>query len=288
MLLPILNALVYAGLAVGLGAIVVRFLLLPRCGLAVSEAAPPLRLAATGGAIAAAAVLVLAPLRVALQLAMLGEPGEPWRPLLGAILADTALGRAMQLQAIWAAAALMGFTIARVGRERGWKAAGIAMLVLAATPALGGHPAAAANPMLAVTVATVHVIAAGAWLGTLFHLWRSLCALSGATGAAMIKAFHAVALGAAGALLATGAYQTWSAIGSPADLVTTVWGGVLVAKLVGVGVIALLGRDHWRHAETQMARGESGAVRASFARELLFAAIVIVLSGVLSSTAPPG
>ena len=65
---------------------------------------------------------------------------------------------------------------------------------------------------LAVIIATLHVIAAGAWVGTLFHLWRSVRSVSEATVGAMLRAFHPVALGSAGLLAATGAYQAWIAL----------------------------------------------------------------------------
>lgn len=269
MLLPLLNAVLYAGLAIGIGAVVARFLLLSRCGLPVPERVPPLRLAATAGAFAAAAVLLAAPARIALQLAMLTEPGEPWTPMLRVILVDTGLGRAMQLQAIWGAAALMAFTVARTGRDRGWKAAAVAILVLA------------------VTVATLHVIAAGAWVGTLFHLWRSVQLVSEATVGAMLRAFHPVALGSAGILAATGAYQSWTALGGAGDLLLTSWGRLLVAKVLLVIVVAALGHRHWKTAEGRLAGGERTALAASFARELLFAAVVIAITAVLASSAPP-
>ena len=287
MLLPLLNAALYAGLAVAIGAVVARFLLLPRCGLSLSERAPPLRLAATAGAFAAAAVLCAAPARIALQLSMLTEPGEPWSPMLRVILVDTGLGKAMQLQAIWASAALMAFTVARSGRDRGWKAATVATLILAVTPGLAGHPAAAARPTLAVIIATLHVIAAGAWVGTLFHLWRSVRSVSEATVGAMLRAFHPVALGSAGLLAATGAYQAWIALGGPEDLISSAWGRLLLAKLCFVAVIGALGHRHWKTSGARLASGDRAAVAASFGRELLFAALVIGLTAALASSAPP-
>lgn len=287
MLLALLNAALYAGLAIAIGASVARFLLIPRCGLSISERTPPLRLAATAGAFAAATVLVAAPARIALQLAMLTEPGEPWSPMLGVILGDTGLGKAMQLQAIWASAALMAFTVARSGRDRGWKAATVATLILAVTPALAGHPAAAEDPSLAVSVATLHVLAAGAWVGTLFHLWRSVRCVSEATVGAMLRAFRPVALGSAGLLAATGAWQAWAALGAPGDLIGSAWGRLLIAKLLLVAVIGVLGHRHWKTSGAQLAAGDRASVAASFGRELLLAALVIALTGSLASSSPP-
>ena len=287
MLLPLINAAIYFGLAIGIGAMIVRFLLLPRCGLAHSERVPPLRAAATAAAFAAALILIAAPLRLVLQVSLLADPGEAWLPLMQTVIVDTALGRAMQLQAIWAAAALMAFTVARVGRDRGWKAAGIGILILAATPGLAGHAAAAERPMIALTVATLHVLAAGAWVGTLFHLWRATRSVSESTVSAMIRGFHPIAVGSAGVLVATGAYQAWLALGGLGDLTSSVWGRLLVAKLVAVLVVAALGHRHWKTAEARLANGEQKGLADSFLRELKFAALVIVFTAFLSSSAPP-
>lgn len=288
MLLPLLNAATYAGLAVVIGAVVVRYLVLPRSGLAHSERVPPLRVAATAAAFASVAILLAAPARLALQVAQLADPGESWAPILRTVLVDTSLGRAMQLQAIWAAAVLMAFTVARVGRARGWSAATIGTLVLAATPALAGHAAAAEHPLLAQIATTLHVLAAGVWIGTLFHLWRALHCVSASTVLAMVRSFHPLALIAAGTLGASGAYQAWIALGAPSDLVTTPWGRWLTAKVAVVAVIGLLGQRNWKSAEPRLAAGETGALIGSFGRELAFAVLVIALTGILASTATPG
>ena len=287
LLLPLLNAVVYTGVAIGIGAVSVRFLLLTRCGLALSERVPPQRSAATAAALALGAVLLAAPARIALQVSQLADPGEAWGPILSGVLVDTSLGRAMQLQAIWAAAALMAFSVSRVGRQRGWFAAAVAMVILADTPGLAGHPAASDHPTLGLTISALHVLAAGVWIGTLFHLWRATRAVSESTVAAMLTAFHPIALGAAGVLLATGLYQAYSALGGVGQLATTGWGRVLSAKLLLVLVVAALGRRHWKTAEVRLAAGERAALTRSFALELRFAGFVFALTAVLASVAPP-
>lgn len=287
LLLPLLNAVVYTGLVIGIGAVSVRFLLLSRCNLSLSERVPPLRNAATAAAFGVAAVLFAAPARLALQVSQLADPGEPWSPILSTVLVDTSLGRAMQLQAIWAAAALMAFAVSRVGRQRGWIAAAIGMVVLADTPGLAGHPAASDQPALALTMSALHVLAAGVWIGTLFHLWRATRSVSESTVSSMLAAFHPVALGAASLLVATGAYQAWHALGGVTQLATTGWGRVLSAKLLLVLVIGALGRRHWKTAEARLAAGERAALGRSFALELRFAGFVLALTAVLASVAPP-
>ncbi|MFN0099258.1 MAG: copper resistance D family protein [Gemmatimonadaceae bacterium] len=279
------NFLLFTGLTIAIGAVTLRYLLLTRSGLSVSERAPTARHAAGGGAIGAALILVATFVRAAVQVQAFADPGEPWLPVLRAIL-DTGLGRALQLQAIWSAAALMAFSVARLGRQRGWSAAAIAMLVCSLTPALGGHAAAAEQPTLAMTAATVHVLAAGAWIGGLFHLYRASGVASELTLTRLLQAFHVVALSAAGALAFTGLYHVWTLLPAPSALWTSAWGRLLVSKLVVLGGVLWLGYRHWKGSELSVATGDRVGLRTSLAREVALALLVLLLTGVLTSVTP--
>jgi copper transport protein len=278
---------VYGALAVVIGAVALRWLLLPRCGFVASEGAPVARLAAKAGMAAAAVMLLAVPGRVALQLADFLEPGEAWRPALDAILFSTQSGKAAQLQMVWATAALLSFSVARSGRTRGWRAAGVTALVLALTPGLGGHPASSARPVLAMTFATMHVLALGMWIGTLFHLLRTARALSDRTLQVLLAAFHPVALGAVGVLVVSGAYASWTTLRGPADLTATPWGSLLLLKLALFSAVGALGAWHWRTAGRRLAGGGGAALRRSLALEVALAAAVILVTGFLAGTAPP-
>lgn len=285
-MIALANILLFTGLTIAIGAVTLRYLLLTRSGLAVSERAPAARHAAGGGAIGAALILVAAIVRAAAQVQAFADPGEPWLPVFRTIL-DTGLGRALQLQAIWSAAALMAFSVARLGRQRGWSAAAIATVVCSLTPGLGGHPAAAERATLAMTAATIHVLAAGAWIGGLFHLYRASGAASELTLTRLLNAFHNVALGAAAALAFTGLYHVWTMLPAPAALWLSAWGRLLVAKLLVLGGVLWLGYRHWKGSEQSVAKGDRAGLRASLARELGLALLVLVLTGVLTSVSPP-
>ena len=287
MIAALLNGALFAGLTVALGAVSMRFALLTRCGLSLSERSPAARHAATGAAWAAALVLVAAPARALLQVAALTEAGEPWMPMLRLVLVTTSLGKALQLQAIWAAAALMAFSVARMGRERGWIAATIAVAVLSLVPALSGHAAAAPHPTLVMTAATLHVLAAGIWIGGLFHIWRSTGVASDATLLLLLRAFHAVALTAATVLIVSGGYQTWVNLGPVANLFGTPWGLLLVAKQILVLAVLAFGYRHWRRAEAAVTDGTRDALRTSLGREFAIAAVVLAVTAVLTTTATP-
>jgi putative copper export protein len=276
--------LLYAGLTLALGAVTVRYLLLPRSGLAVAERAPALRDSAKYGLAGAAAMLVAAPLRALAQLLALADPGDAWGPLLRTIISETSLGRALQLQTIWAAAALMAFSVARLGPQRGWSASAITTLVLALVPALAGHAAAADRVVPAQVAVVMHVLGAGAWIGTLFHLWRIARKASDATFTRALAAFHTIALGAAAMLALSGAYHIWTILESPSQLATTLWGRLLLTKLALLGGVVWLGYRNWKGAELQLSTGGRAALRRSMQRELLLALAVLVVTGVLTNT----
>lgn len=281
------SAALYAALAIVIGAGGIKWLLLPRSGLTVSERAPVERAAAGAAMLASVAILLAVPARVALQLGDLLKPGEPWQSALSAILFSTQSGKAAQLQMVWAIATLLAFSVARAGRIRGWRAASVAVVVLAMTPGLGGHPASAARPILAMTVATMHVLAAGLWMGTLFHLWRVSRAGNEHATQRLVTVFHRVALSAAGVLVLSGIYASWTTLGGLGNLFSTAWGGLLATKLGILLIIVAFGVWQWRTADARRASGDRARFAHGVGTQLLLALAVIAVTGFLAGTAPP-
>jgi copper transport protein len=283
--LPAIAALLlFAGLTLAVGAVTVRYLLMPRSGLAVTERAPALRDSAKYGMIGAAAVLVAAPLRLLAQVMALAEPGDAWGPLATTILTQTSLGRALQVQAVWSAAAAMAFSVARLGPNRGWSASTITTVVLAIVPALSGHAASADTVIPAQVAVVMHVLGGGAWIGALFHLWRIARKASDATLTRLLGAFHGIALGGATMLAISGAYHMWTILDAPSQVATTAWGRLLLAKLALLGAIAWLGYRNWRGSEAQVAAGDRAQLRTSMRKELLLALGVLIVTGFLTNT----
>ncbi len=281
------SAALYVALVIVIGAVGLRWLLLPRSSI-TGPARERIERAAAGSAmLATVAVLITVPARVALQLLDFLEPGEPWRPALNAILTATQSGSAALLQMVWATAALLAFSVAKTGRVRGWRAATFAVVVLAMTPGMGGHPAAAEQPVFAMTVATLHVLAAGAWIGTLFHLWKAAHAADEAETRSLISAFHRVAMSAAGLLLLTGLYAALTMLPTFGDLFTSAWGRLLLAKLALVAAVAGFGAWHWRAAEARIASLGTLSVGRSIGLELSIALGVLLVTGFLAGTSPP-
>lgn len=282
----LLGAALYAALAVMIGALGVHWLVLPRCGLVATERAPVDRRTAGTALIAAAFTLLIVPARVALQVQDFIEPGEAWQPALGAIL-GTASGQSSQLQMVWATAALLAFSVARAGRARGWITASVAVVVLAMTPGMGGHPAAAEQPIVAMTVATMHVLGAGLWLGTLFHIWRATSVATIATVERTVAGFHRIAMGSVAVLAISGGYAALTMLPSVNALFNTPWGLLLVTKLALLAVVLAFGAMHWRTAALKYSRGAHGSVARSMAMELAVALALVIVTGFLAATAPP-
>lgn len=283
MLAPIVNFAHYAGLTLAVGAVTLRYFVLTRSGLALSERTPALRDAAKYGMAGAAAVLVAAPLRALVQLLALRMPGDEWSVLLRAV-AGTALGRTLMLQAVWAAAMIGTLAVARLGAQRGWSGAFITTLISAGIVSMTGHAATAEHPLIAQGSVVLHLLGAGAWIGTLFQLWRMARKASESTLTAILKAFHGVALTGAAMVAVSGAVQVWSIVERPAQLWSTLWGALLLAKLAALGGVLFLGYRHWKGAEQQVGMGVRAQLRASLIKELWLAAVVLALTGALTST----
>ncbi|SDC57731.1 copper transport protein [Geodermatophilus telluris] len=229
--LPAARTLGFAGLAVGLG--VPAFLVL--CWPAGWASSRVRRLTTVGlGAVATGAVLTFllqgpytagAGLGSVLDPALLATTGASSFGL-------TTLGRA--LLALLLAAVLLPLW-RRAAPPQPQEAAGLAVLAggVVLTTAAVGHPVAGALPVLATAVAAVHVAAMALWLGGLVALLAGLVRPGADAGelAGALPRWSRLASGAVAALVVTGVVQSVREVGSPAALVSTTYGRLLLAKL---------------------------------------------------------
>ncbi|WNV76691.1 copper resistance CopC family protein [Geodermatophilus sp. DSM 44513] len=113
-------------------------------------------------------------------------------------------------------------------------AGGVLAVALVATFAAVGHPVAGPLPGLAVAAAAVHVAAMAVWLGGLAGLLGGVLReqAPAADVARALPPFSRLAAGSVTALVVTGVVQSVREVGSPAALVTTPYGWLLLAKLV--------------------------------------------------------
>lgn len=194
----------------------------------------------------------------------------------------------------------IGFALAR-RVAAGWLLAAIGVLMAAITPALTGHAIASpVAPAWAVIFDALHVICAGAWIGTLATIVfaalpvlraRLNTAGSGSFGSALlpiVRAFNPIALGAVGLLVFSGVVSARYRVGTLSALVGTTYGKLLLVKLGLVLLVALAGAWNWRRLTPALSDDRSAFnLRRSAMIELTVAAFVLAVTAALVVTSPP-
>ena len=219
--------------------------------------------------------------------------------LLDALVTGTVWGSGWTLQVVATVAFFFGLMISRAphGRSVGWTGAAVAALLLAAVPALSGHAAAVEGwTALAFVSDWLHVLGAGAWVGTLATL--VLAGLPAAAFASegegtaafarLVGAFSPVALTGAGLAAATGVVNSLFHLGSVPQLWETPYGRMLLLKLALLGVVAWLGFYNWRYVLPALHTPASPArLRRTAGTELAAGVAVVLATAVLIALPPP-
>lgn len=144
----------------------------------------------------------------------------------------------------------------------------------------------------------LHEVAASLWIGTLFVLVvAGLPAVlrsdlpterRGALVADMVASFSPVAIGASLLLVITGITTAWRHLKFVAALWTTPYGYALDIKLLLVATVIALGAWNWRRMRPQLGSEQAGrSIHRSAMRELFFAGLVLLVTGVLVSLPSP-
>jgi copper transport protein len=213
---------------------------------------------------------------------------------MAANVLGTTWGRGWMIQATGAGLACAGYLLAQRGRRSGWALALVAAPAIALASALMGH-AAAASRLHALSVGgdALHVLSAGAWIGTLFIIARVFAVRRGLTDAAelvaaLVEAFHRVAISSVALLLTSGLVSLVLRVDRLRDLPGSPYGDALFVKLALVAVVAGFGAVHSRHAARRARAGAARSVARTLAAELVFAALAVAMTAVLIGTEPPG
>jgi copper transport protein len=269
-------------------------LLVPRLAAPMRALAPTLEtIAAATGAWGAFALAVVAAPRLWLQARGLVDAGDPVWPMAANVLATT-WGRGWMLQSTGAALAGAGFFLAMRGRRSAWGLVLMSALAIAIASALMGHAAATSRfHSLSVGGDALHVLSAGAWIGTLLVIARAFATRRGRSDAgellaALVEAFHRVALASATHLLGSGVASVLIRVERIRDQPGSAYGNTLIVKLVLVAVVAAFGAAHARGAARTARAGATRTVARSLAVELSVAALAIATTAVLVGTEPPG
>ncbi len=234
---------------------------------------------------------------LAVQAAEFRDPFDPFWPQLSTLILHTLWGRTWLIQVGLAAVAFVAFTgTAKTNGSGWWHLATITALAAGISPAFTGHSFATEHLRgLAMAADAVHLLAAGAWLGGLLVL-ASTCggALRSSTAGhdyipRSVTAFSPLALGAVTTLILTGTFAAWLHVGSLSQLWASPYGRVLTAKLLLVGVMALLGAYNWKRVTPRLGDpdGQSEFVRRSARAELVVGVLILAATALVVASPMP-
>jgi putative copper export protein len=295
---PLTGWLLFAALVTALGGLAGRFLIAPRLGPQPDPVGRWLGEASGGLAVAGGFLLPLAMgLVFYRQLAEFRDPFVPWTEDAELLLSGTAWGTTWTYAAAGAVVAAVGLALGTVGARSGWLLGGAAVMALSAFPALTGH-ASASGPLrpLTLTADTLHVLAAGGWIGSLAFVltaergWRRRRREGGPESLLplLVPAFSPVAMACVATLVLTGLTASWIHLPGPGALVSSRYGRLLSLKLVLVAGVAGLGWVSWRKLTPRL--GETSrrdALRGAATIELMVAHRVRLVTAMLVVTPPP-
>jgi|GEM_PF-445200 len=158
-----------------------------------------------------------------------------------------------------------------------------------ALQSLLGHSAAADDRLL-VWLVSLHVLAAGAWLGGLLPLWHWLRTSSASTsqGPAQraVSRFSWLGLAAVITLVLTAWWQAEGLIGDLGGWLGTPYGWLALLKTLGFGLLLGVAALNRLVFTPRLQRGDARALRLSIAWEAALGLLVIGLAVALASLQP--
>jgi copper transport protein len=166
--------------------------------------------------------------------------------------------------------------------------AGVA-LTLSFTQLFPGHGTIGRWAPFATLFSVGHVLAAGAWLGSLAVLGMALLRTERLDRIRSSSVFSSIATVSLFVLLVTGAFASVRQVGSLRALTSTTFGKVLLAKLVLVALVGLLGLRNRRRLPNMVDRTAHGSIdnfRRSVLRESQLSITIVIASVLLSSLEP--
>jgi len=285
----------FVSLATTVGAVSGRWVILPRNGTAGTVPSRSLYAAAARlgkrATLLLGASLVLVFVRQALEF---HDPFTPWPTDVRVLLLGTTWGPTWMAAVAATVVARGAFGLAARGRAGGWISASVAVAALGAFPAFTGH--ANAGPLRGFTLMadTLHVWAVGGWIGGLalvLSLERHLGPRGGEGQPSLLPTlvprFSRLALVCVPILVGTGVSAAWIHLGSPAGLVDTAYGRVLLVKIALVLAVLALGALSWRRLSSALdGHGGQAALRRAATVELVVANVVLAVTAVLVRMPP--
>jgi copper transport protein len=207
-------------------------------------------------------------------------------------LVGTAVGTALIARAAGIAVMLLGLAVAatagrtrRFARLAGMIVFGLGSIGCVVAHAASGHAAAGRWPVWStVLVQSLHIVAAGAWLGGLVVLVAELRARTVSERA--IRWFSNLAAVMLVVVTVTGVTRGYHELADWEGVFTTSYGWFVVAKIALLVAIALLGAmNRWRHVPIAAAAPQP--LERTARAELSLAVIATIAAGVLGALPPP-
>lgn len=191
-------------------------------------------------------------------------------------------GRALVVAAVLATAAAVAVASGRAATRSGAAGLLVGALTGLVPQQLAGHAATADHHRLAQTALVVHVLGAALWLGGLGSLL-----LQRVDAAATVPRFSRLALGCAGAVLASGVLSAALVLDELSALWTTGYGGLVLAKSAALGLLLAAGAAHRRRSLPALLAGSSSAFHRLAVAEVALMAAVLGLASALTRTPAP-
>ena len=197
------------------------------------------------------------------------------------------------------AAILLGLFAHRLASQRrrgSWPLLTFTTFALAWSLAMSGHAAAASDPLVAMTLDAMHVVAAGGWMGSLAMLMVIAVPTALETSdedghrlvARLIAAFSPTALVFASLLVVTGLIAAWRNLGSLHALLTSAYGQLLILKLLLVFTAAATGAINWRRVLPRLGLpSATRTLRRSATFEIAIAIAILAVTAVLVAAPTP-
>jgi copper transport protein len=209
------------------------------------------------------------------------------------IITTTTFGHGWMLQVVVALVLLVRLR----SMTTRWNALAGVVVALALSAPFLGHPAAVADlRFLAMPLDAAHLLAAGAWTGSILML--ALAAMPNVVAVPvgarieiarnMLRAFSPLALWSAAIVALTGTLGGWLHLRALDLVVGSEYGMMLIRKVVLVLIIAGLGAYHWRVVQPGMSSERSVArLRGSLALDVAVVLLTLFTTALLAGTPPP-
>ena len=221
---------------------------------------------------------------VGITQAQLSSAGSGWSQLFGSSLTGAFLTRLVP-----ALAGAIALIVAPRLSDRAQRPIMAAALIGAALSTLAdaaaNHASTEAIPALSILLQWVHILAGGLWVGGLAALILVVSAIPSAGRGRVLERFAVISIVCLMVIAATGVVRSVAAIGSWQGLVTTLYGGLVLAKVGLILVLALLG------VANRLNSARSSAPVKGFTRiasvQVVAAVAALALSATLVNVAPP-